>query len=97
MEMEQELPAFYPRDLVSSPFTARSEYFPSVLWIQTRLIRIRVMLFTLIRIWNLLFNLILIWNLLFNLILIRIRLFDTAPDPEIGRFKEVMYLKQYFL
>jgi hypothetical protein len=85
MEMEQELPAFYPRDLVSSPFTARSEYFPSVLWIQTLLIRILIMLFTLIRIWNLLFN------------LIRIRLFDTAPDPKIGHFREVMYLKQYFL
>ncbi len=33
--------------------------------------------------------------LLSNLIRIRIQLFDTDPDPY--RFKEVMYLKQYFL
>jgi hypothetical protein len=32
---------------------------------------------------------------LFNLKRIRIRLFDTDPDPYY--FKEVMYLKQYFL
>ncbi len=44
-------------------------------------IRIRILLFTLIRI------------RLFNLI--RIRLFDTDPDP--CRFKEVMYIKRYFL
>jgi hypothetical protein len=55
----------------------------AVLRIQTLLIRIRIMLFTLIRIRILLFN------------LIRIRPFDTDPDPY--RFKEVMYLKQYFL
>jgi hypothetical protein len=46
-----------------------------VLWIQTLLIRIRILLFKLIR--------------------IQIRLFDTDPDPYC--FKEVMYLKQYFL
>ncbi len=28
-------------------------------------------------------------------VLVRIRLFDTDPDPY--RFKDVMYLKQYFL
>ncbi len=54
-----------------------------VLRIQTLLIRIRIMLFTLIR--------IRIWILLFSLI--RIRLFYTDPDPY--RFKKAMYLKQY--
>jgi hypothetical protein len=51
--------------------------------IKTFLIRIRILLFTLIRIQIMLFN------------LIRIQLFDRDLDPY--RFKEVMYLKQYFL
>jgi hypothetical protein len=55
--------------------------------IQTLLIWIRILLFTLIK--------IRIWILLFNLIRIRILLFCTDPDPY--RFKEVMYLKPYFL
>jgi hypothetical protein len=55
----------------------------AVLRIQTLLIRIQIMLFTLIRIRILLFNLI--W----------LQLFDTDPDPY--HFKEVMYVKQYFL
>ncbi len=59
----------------------------AVLRIQTLLIRIRILLFTLIR----------IRILLFNLIRIRIRPFDTNTDPDPCRFKEVMYLKQYFL
>ncbi len=54
-----------------------------MLRIQTLLIRIRILLFTLIRIRILLSD------------LIRIRLFDTDPDPYC--FKDVMYLKQYFL
>jgi hypothetical protein len=60
-----------------------------VLRIQTILIRIRIriLLFTLKR--------IRIWILLFKLIRIRIRLFDT--DSGLYRFKELVYLKQYFL
>jgi hypothetical protein len=58
-----------------------------VLRIQTLLIRIQILLFTLI--------LTQIRILLFILIWIRTRLFDTDPDPY--RFNEVMYLKQYFL
>jgi hypothetical protein len=58
-------------------------YHLTVLRIQTLLIRIWIMLFTLIR--------IRIWILLFSLI--RIRLFYTGPDPY--RFKKVMHLKQY--
>jgi hypothetical protein len=57
----------------------------SVLRIQTILIRIRILLFTLIR----------IQILLLTLIRIRIRLFDTDLDPSC--FKEAMYLKRYFL
>ncbi len=57
--------------------------FP-VLRIQTLFIRIRILLYNLIRIWIKLFNLTRIW----------IRQFDPDPDPY--RFKEVMYLKQYF-
>ncbi len=57
----------------------------AVLQIQTLLIRIRILLFTLTR----------IRIMLFNLMRMRIRLFDTDPYPY--RFKEVMYLKQYFL
>ncbi len=53
--------------------------------IQTLLIWIRILLFTLIPIRILFFNLIRIW----------IWLFDTDPDPY--HFKEVMNLKQYFL
>ncbi len=56
----------------------------AVLWIQTLLIRIRILLFTLIA----------IRILLFSLIRIRVRLFDTDTDPYL--IKEVMYLKQYF-
>ncbi len=55
-----------------------------VMRIETLLIRIRILLFTLVR----------IRILLFNLIRIRIRLFDTDPDPY--HFKDVMYLKWYF-
>ncbi len=57
----------------------------TVLRIQNLLIRIRIVTLTRMRI------------MLFNLIRIRIRLFDTDPDPVPYRFKEVMYLKQYFL
>jgi hypothetical protein len=56
----------------------------TVLRIQT--LFIRILLFTLIRIRILLFNLIWIW----------IPLFDTVTELECCRFKEVMYLKQYF-
>jgi hypothetical protein len=59
--------------------------------IQTLLIRI--LLFILIRIRNLLF--ILIWIRIMLFYLIRIRMFDTDPDPY--HFKEVMYLKRYFV
>jgi hypothetical protein len=58
-----------------------------VLQIQTLLIQIRKMLFTFIR----------IRILLSNLIRIRIRLFGMDPDMDPCCFKEVMYLKQYFL
>jgi hypothetical protein len=68
----------FKRDRGPSPILYISH---AVLRIQTLLIRIRILLFTLIRIQ------------IFNLI--RIRPFDTDPDPY--RFKEVMYLKQYFL
>jgi hypothetical protein len=61
--------------------------------IQTLLIQIRTLLFTLIQIRTQLFTLIQIQILLFNLIQIRIRLFN--PDPYCC--EEVMHLKQYFL
>ncbi len=68
-------------------------WYRAVLRIQTLSIRfrIRILLFTLIPIRTR------IRILSFNLIQIRIRLFDTDPDPDPYRFKEVMYLKRYFL
>jgi hypothetical protein len=65
--------------------TAQVATLLAVLRIQTLLIRIRILLFTMI----------LIRILLFNLIRIRIRLFDMVPDPY--HFKKLIYLKQYFL
>ncbi len=71
---------------LTMPHIAKLKLVQPVLRIQTLLIRIRILLFTLIR----------IWILFFNLIPIRIWLFD--PDPNPYRFEEVvMYLKRYFL
>jgi hypothetical protein len=64
---------FFP--LVTSSIYLPYENFLSVSQIQTSLIRI--------------------WILLFTLIQIQILLFDTNLDPY--HFKEVVYLKQYFL
>ncbi len=75
----------YPSYVGGADLGEKEPIFKPVLRIQTLLIQIRILLFTLIR----------IRIPVFNLIWIRIRLFDI--DLDLCRFQEVMYLKQYFL